>query len=168
MYSDDTTIIVDTCSLDWINFLPAIPLCDQVFIAGGAATWLSERAIFGTDPDWTPTDIDIFICAREDMFTTIVQALMQQHIHFWGGAQVAANLRQFSTAICDGPRVRADSRRMMTMPRPQCFQELSKVPVWQRGVAPLRDDGWQFLPLEHESTLYTPNRHKKCLQIHVV
>lgn len=88
MYSDDTMIIVDTGSLDWINFLPTIPLSDQVFIAGGAATWLSERAIFGTDPDWTPTDIDIFICAREDMFTTIVQALMLHHIQFWGGAQV--------------------------------------------------------------------------------
>jgi hypothetical protein len=105
MYSDNTMIIVDTGSLEWINFLPAIPLSDQVFIAGGAATWLSERAIFGTDPDWTPTDIDIFICAREDMFTTIVQALLQHHIQIWGGAQVVRRRGIIDVQRIDQPHV---------------------------------------------------------------
>lgn len=108
----DTMIIVDTGNLDWEDFLLAIPLSDQVFIAGGAATWLSERAIFGTDPDWTPTDIDIFICACENMFTTIVSALMRHHIDI-SGAQVVRRRGIIDVRRIDQPHlsfIRCDAK----------------------------------------------------------
>jgi hypothetical protein len=102
--SDDTMLPVDTGRLEWENILLAIPLSEQVFIAGGAATWLAERAIFGSNPDWTPTDIDIFICAPEDLFTTIVLALIQHHIDI-SGAQVVRrrgiiDVRRFDAPHC--------------------------------------------------------------------
>jgi hypothetical protein len=78
--SDDCMLIVDTESLTWKSILMAIPLSEQVFIAGGAATWLTERATTGTDPEWIPGDIDVFVCQRDDMFVTIVNALLLCHI----------------------------------------------------------------------------------------
>lgn len=73
-------LIVDTEGLAWKHVLTAIPLSDEVFIAGGAATWLTERATFGSDPEWAPGDIDVFICQRHDLFITIVNTLLLHHI----------------------------------------------------------------------------------------
>jgi len=103
---------VDTDSLTWRKTLLAIPLSETVFIAGGAATWLSERAIFGTDPDWTPTDIDIFICHHEDMFTTLVQALLRHHIDI-SGAHVVRRLGIVDVKMLSQPNlsfIRCDAK----------------------------------------------------------
>jgi hypothetical protein len=81
---DDCMLIVDTEGLAWKNILTAVPLCEQVFIAGSAATWLTERSTFGTDPEWTPEDIDVFICQRDNLFVTIVNALLLRHIDITG------------------------------------------------------------------------------------
>lgn len=78
--NDDCMLIVDTEGLSWKSILMAIPMSEQVFIAGGAATWLTERASIGADPEWTPTDIDVFVCQRDDVFVTIVNALLLCHI----------------------------------------------------------------------------------------
>ena len=77
---DDCELIVDTDNLSWRSILMAIPLSEQVFISGGAATWLTERATFGTDPEWTPDDIDVFVCLRDNLFVTLVNALLLRHI----------------------------------------------------------------------------------------
>ena len=109
---EDVIMRVDTGSLAWKQIVLAIPLSEHVFIAGGAATWLAERAIFGTDPEWTPDDIDVFICQREDMFVTIVNALLQSYINLTG-AFVVRRLGIIDVKMVNHPHlsfIRCDSK----------------------------------------------------------
>ena len=78
MNSDEVIFPVRTDDLDWGHILKMLPLTDQVFISGSAATWLAERAIFGSDPQWSPSDVDVFICQNQSMFITIAQAVLQR------------------------------------------------------------------------------------------
>jgi hypothetical protein len=34
--------------------------------------------IFGSDPQWSPSDVDVFICQNQSMFITIAQAVLQR------------------------------------------------------------------------------------------
>lgn len=79
MADNTVTLCVDTDGLLWSSILSFIPLSDKMFIAGSAATWLTERAIFGCDPDWSPGDIDVFICQNDFVFVSIVNALIRRH-----------------------------------------------------------------------------------------
>ncbi len=101
---DEVTMRVDTDNLAWRQILLAIPLSEHMFIAGGAATWLAERATFRTDPDWTPDDVDVFICQREDMFVTIVLALMQSYINI-PGAYVVRRLGIIDVKMVNNPHL---------------------------------------------------------------
>ena len=79
MVDNSVTLSVDTDGLLWSSLLSFIPFSDKIFIAGSAATWLSERAVFGCDPDWSPGDIDVFICHNDFLFVSIVNALIIRH-----------------------------------------------------------------------------------------
>lgn len=79
MVDSSVTLSVDTDGLFWSSILSYIPFSDKIFIAGSAATWLAERAIFGCDPDWSPGDIDVFICQNDFLFGSIVNALIKRH-----------------------------------------------------------------------------------------
>jgi hypothetical protein len=70
---------VRTDDFAWGHILAVLPLSDQVFISGSAATWLAERAIFGSDPEWSPSDVDVFICHNQSTFISIAQTVLQRH-----------------------------------------------------------------------------------------
>ncbi len=79
MVDNGVTLCVDTDGLLWGSILRCFPFSDKLFIAGSAATWLAERAMFGCDPAWLPGDIDVFICQPNLLFLSIVNAVIKRH-----------------------------------------------------------------------------------------
>jgi len=46
----------------WVQMMQQIvPFASNVFVAGSAATWLSEYSIHQMRPSWSPSDVDIFV-----------------------------------------------------------------------------------------------------------
>jgi hypothetical protein len=78
--------IIDA-DLPWAHLLSLIPLCDSMFIAGSAATWLAERLLFDAVPMWTPSDIDVFMCHTAPMFHTLTTAWVVRYPKI-GGAVI--------------------------------------------------------------------------------
>ena len=70
----------------WRNILLKIPFSQYVFIAGSAATWMAEYALFETEPAWVPGDIDVFVLYPESMFETLVATFMAHHVDSIGSA----------------------------------------------------------------------------------
>jgi hypothetical protein len=56
----------------WLHTLSTLPFGTTVFVAGSAATWLAERALFQCEPDWCPNDVDVFVIESVAAFGKIV------------------------------------------------------------------------------------------------
>ena len=67
-------------SCPWTDVLNQIPLSDRSFISGSSATWLAERSLLRCEPDWTPNDIDVFVCLPSIEFEGLVSAFMSNRI----------------------------------------------------------------------------------------
>lgn len=61
----------------WVHVLDNIPLSDKIFVAGSAATWLAERTLCRSTPQWSPNDIDIFMCMIPSKYETYVTAFQK-------------------------------------------------------------------------------------------
>lgn len=62
--------ITDTCP--WSNIMALVPLSPNIFISGSAATWLAERSLMRSTPDWSPHDVDVFACLPSVDFDSMV------------------------------------------------------------------------------------------------
>jgi hypothetical protein len=68
---------IDDCP--WWHVLVQVPLSRRVFISGSAATWIAERSLLNSTPEWTPHDIDIFACLPSVEFENMVSMYVHRH-----------------------------------------------------------------------------------------
>ena len=57
----------------WQGLLGMVPFAPNVCVAGSAATWFACQRLTGRIPDWTPSDIDIFVYDSEQQFQLVAQ-----------------------------------------------------------------------------------------------
>ena len=85
--------ITEDCPL--LRVMAQIPLTYGIFISGSAATWMAERSLSHSVPDWNPNDIDVFACLP----TTEFNIMVDRYVHMLSTHCEATVQRRCSSVV---------------------------------------------------------------------
>ena len=75
MPKNSLTVHPMTDTWQWQHLLCIIPEMPNVCVAGSAATWMAQQHLTGTDPKWTPSDVDVFVFGSRMDYLAVVEAV---------------------------------------------------------------------------------------------
>jgi hypothetical protein len=88
---------------EWQQWLQYIPFSSTVCVAGSVGTWFAHQNLTGGIPNWSPSDIDVFMMQSHEEFRRTVWSVAVAVLTL--PLQIASLMQVRQDLMCDGNRI---------------------------------------------------------------